>query len=257
MTNLPLISIITVSYNAISTIEKTICSVLAQTYSNIEYIIIDGGSTDGTVDIIKKYDDKLTYWVSEPDKGIYDAMNKGISYATGDLIGLINSDDWYADDVFQTIVKAYLISDRKTLLHGDIAYYKCGKITIYKPAMNLASFWYGTVVAHPTVFVPKCIYEEYGVFDRSYKIAADYDLLLRLFLQGVGYRYLSCVVTHMSDGGVSSVNMIAGYREVLRIALSAGIPPYKIYYAFYKKSLMAKLIYFKDALKCKKNCGKY
>ena len=93
-TNIPLITIITVSYNAVKTIEDTIVSVLGQTYNNIEYIIIDGGSTDGTLDIIKKYQDKITYWVSEPDKGIYDAMNKGIAKANGELIGIINSDDW-------------------------------------------------------------------------------------------------------------------------------------------------------------------
>lgn len=256
MENKVLISVVTVSYNAVSTIEQTILSVINQTYPNIEYIIIDGGSTDGTVDIIKKYKDKIAYWVSELDRGIYDAMNKGIRKSTGNVIGIINSDDWYADGVFQTIAKAYLASDHKTVLHGNVVYHKSGKETLYKPATNLALFWYGTVVAHPTVFVPKCIYDEYGAFNISYKIAADYDLLLRLFLQGVGYRYLSCNITHMSDGGMSSVNMIEGYREVLCIALSAGLPRYKVYYAFCKKSIMAMLVYLKDALKNKMHSGK-
>lgn len=250
------ISVITVCYNAVGTLEKTMQSVLGQTYPNIEYIIIDGGSTDGTVDIIGRYEDRIAYWVSEPDGGIYEAMNKGIERATGDIIGIINSDDWYEIDVFQLIADACIASNGKLVLHGDVAYHKYEKITVYKPAMDLSHFWYGTVVAHPTVFIPKCIYDEYGAFNTKYRIAADYDLLLRLFKQGVGYQYIPHIISHMSDGGVSSVNMIAGYREVLRIALSSEIPKYKAYYAFCKKSILAELVYLKDVLRSKICCGK-
>ena len=119
MNNIPLISIITVSYNAVKTIEDTILSVINQTYPNIEYIIIDGGSTDGTLDIIKKYQDKITYWVSEPDKGIYDAMNKGIAKANGELIGIINADDWYELDAVQNVVLEFN-NTRPAIYHGGL-----------------------------------------------------------------------------------------------------------------------------------------
>lgn len=117
MTNMIKVSIITVVYNGVKNIEQTIKSVLHQTYSNIEYIVIDGGSTDGSLDIIKKYSDSISYWVSEADKGIYDAMNKGISKATGDLIGIINSDDWYEPDAIMNMVTAY---EENTVLYGII-----------------------------------------------------------------------------------------------------------------------------------------
>lgn len=112
----PLVSIITVVFNGEKYLEQTILSVLNQTYSNIEYIIIDGGSSDATLDIINKYTDKIDYWVSEPDSGIYDAMNKGISLATGQLIGIINSDDWYELDAVEEIVRAY--KDGSTIIYG-------------------------------------------------------------------------------------------------------------------------------------------
>ena len=117
-----LISVITVSYNAVSTIEQTILSVINQTYSNIEYIIIDGGSTDGTIDIIRRYEDKIAYWVSEPDRGIYDAMNKGASKANGEYIAFLNSDDWYELDAVSIIAQ---FADGKTdLISGIIKLYK-------------------------------------------------------------------------------------------------------------------------------------
>lgn len=112
-----LISVITVSYNAVSTIEQTILSVINQTYSNIEYIIIDGGSTDGTIDIIRRYEDKIAYWVSEPDRGIYDAMNKGASKANGEYIAFLNSDDWYELDAVSIIAQ---FADGKTDLISGI-----------------------------------------------------------------------------------------------------------------------------------------
>lgn len=243
------ISVITVCYNAAETIERTIQSVLGQTYHDIEYIIIDGGSTDGTVDVIRKYADKIAYWTSEPDKGIYDAMNKGIRVATGDVVGIINSDDWYEKGTFQTIADVYAQSDGRVVLHGDIAYHKGEKVTMFKPASDLSRFWYGSVIGHPTVFVPRILYKECGAFDTRYKIAADYDLLLRFYLRDVEYRYIPQTISHMSDGGVSSRNMIAGYAEVLEIAWKSGLPKYKILYAYCWKSFVAELVYLKDALK--------
>lgn len=122
MSRAPLISVITVSYNAVTTIEQTILSVINQTYSNIEYIIIDGGSTDGTVDIIRKYADRIAYWVSEPDKGIYDAMNKGTKKANGEYIAFLNSDDWYELDAVSII--AQFADGKNDLISGIIKLYK-------------------------------------------------------------------------------------------------------------------------------------
>ena len=121
MSRAPLISVITVSYNAVTTIEQTILSVINQTYSNIEYIIIDGGSTDGTVDIIRKYADRIAYWVSEPDKGIYDAMNKGTKKANGEYIAFLNSDDWYELDAVSII--AQFADGKNDLISGIIKIY--------------------------------------------------------------------------------------------------------------------------------------
>mgnify|MGYP000302656355 FL=1 len=142
MKEFPLISVVTVSYNAIATIEQTILSVINQKYSAIEYIIIDGGSTDGTVDIIKKYEDKISYWVSERDNGIYDAMNKGIRHATGKIVGIINSDDWYEMDAFATVADLYLKKGDLYLYHGDIRYCLGKQETrVDSPNLNLSDFY--------------------------------------------------------------------------------------------------------------------
>lgn len=132
----PLVSIVTVSYNSADTIEQTIQSVTKQTYPNIEYIIIDGGSRDGTVEIIKRYQDKISFWISEPDMGIYDAMNKGISYAKGDYIGIINSDDWYELDAIEKIVSK--IKEDPIIIYGNMM---CEKEIpeLVKPARDLST----------------------------------------------------------------------------------------------------------------------
>ena len=204
MNNIPLISIITVSYNAVKTIEETILSVLNQTYHNIEYIIIDGGSTDGTIDIIKKYQDRISYWVSEPDKGIYDAMNKGIAKANGELIGIINSDDWYELDAVQNVVLEFN-NTRPAIYHGglnivkdDIVFY------ISKASIKIKRLKKGMVINHPATFVCKKIYDEIGVFSTSYKIASDYDFILRAFMKGYEFKSINKVLANFRIGGVST-----------------------------------------------------
>ncbi len=215
------ISIITVSYNAVKTIEQTIQSVVNQTYDNIEYIIIDGGSIDGTVDIIKKYEDNIAYWVSEPDKGIYDAMNKGINVATGDVIGIINSDDWYATShIIAEVVQMCDIHDCD-LVCGDMYYFdergnplnvnKC----ISKPM--LSELKKRMNIAHPTVFIKKNIYTKYGCFNTKYKVAADYDLMLRLSFAGVVAKYSPSVVVNFRLGGASSSDSFYIINEVAKI----------------------------------------
>jgi glycosyltransferase involved in cell wall biosynthesis len=199
--NNSLISIITVVYNGVATLEKTILSVINQTYKNIEYIIIDGGSTDGTIEIIKKYKDKLAYWVSESDKGIYDAMNKGIKKATGELIGIINSDDWYELDCLETIIKYKNINDDNTVLYGlirNITGQGCYEIYSCSP-----DYFFDKMPPHPTFFIPKPIYDKYGVFNIEYKYCSDYELLLRLKKQNINFYLIEKVLANFRIGGVS------------------------------------------------------
>lgn len=244
----PLISIITVSYNASKTIEDTIKSVINQTYDNIEYIIIDGGSTDGTVDIIKKYSNNITYWTSEPDNGIYDAMNKGIAFANGELIGIINSDDWYENGIIEHIVEYYLKSKTPKIFYGDLIkhYSVCVSKTI-KPHRPLNQFWMGTIIGHPTVFVSSIFYQKYGLFNPQYKISADYDLLVRMYKRNVDFEYIPHVISHMRVGGESDRHVILGYNEAFNIALNAGYPFYKVMYAYIRKifSLFYSKLFYK------------
>lgn len=199
MTNMIKVSIITVVYNGVKNIEQTIKSVLHQTYSNIEYIVIDGGSTDGSLDIIKKYSDSISYWVSEADKGIYDAMNKGISKATGDLIGIINSDDWYEPDAIMNMVTAY---EENTVLYGIIrTICNENEVSLYAPYPSLIK---RIMIPHPTCFIPKTIYSKYGLYELKYKSCADYHLVLRLYQLGVRFKVIERVIANFRVGGFSN-----------------------------------------------------
>ncbi|MDD2889025.1 MAG: glycosyltransferase family 2 protein [bacterium] len=207
------VSIITVSFNSKDFINHAIESVLSQTYKNIEYIIIDGGSTDDTIDIIKEYKDKITKFVSEPDNGIYDAMNKGLKMATGDIIGILNSDDFYADNsVIETVVKN-IKNKNADACWGDLFY--IDKENISKIVRNWKSSKYsknnfgkGWMPAHPTFFVKRWVYEKYGYFNLDFPISADYEIMLR-FLER--YKIKSCyiqkVLVKMRTGGNSNKNM--------------------------------------------------
>jgi glycosyltransferase len=208
------VSIITIVYNSQETLEQTIKSVLNQTYNNIEYIIIDGGSTDGSVDIIKKYEDHIAHWSSEADKGISDAFNKGLRYATGTLIGLINADDWYEIDAVETIVQNY--SDAYGVYCGNMSMIDAeGNVEkIRKSNYNRLSL--GMYIMHPTTFVKKEIYDCVGTFSDEYKLAMDYDLMLRI--DKAGYRFL-CInhkIACMRVGGVSC-DVKSSNKEALAI----------------------------------------
>jgi glycosyltransferase involved in cell wall biosynthesis len=180
-------------------------SVFAQTYTNIEYIIIDGGSTDETLDIITKYASKLALWISEKDQGIYDAMNKGIRLAQGELIGMINSGDYYEPDAVERIVEAYLQNKEYGIFHGNInllnedgTFFK-----LKKPNPDLSQFYKGMSIYHPTLFVRRDIYEKNGLYDINFKIAADFDFILRNYLAGTQFYYLDSVIANFKQDGVS------------------------------------------------------
>lgn len=214
------VSIITVAYNSVKTIEQTILSVLNQSYSNIEYIIIDGGSRDGTVNIIKKYSEKISYWISETDKGIYDAMNKGLDVASGDVIGIINSDDWYETNAVEVIVQYFKNNSELEGVCGDLLIHldfnKYNMIKVAHSSINLSNIREKMSIAHPTLFLKKSFYLTYGNFDPKYSIAADYELLLRAMLKGAKLGYIPFLIAHFRVGGASS-NQLKLLRDVIKI----------------------------------------
>jgi len=204
ISELPLITVITVVYNGAKYLEETIQSVINQTYPNVEYIIIDGGSRDGTIDIIRKYEDYVDYWVSEPDKGIYDAMNKGITLSTGELLGIINADDWYEANIFEVIIEKYKKSYKEAILHGDINIIKDENLFyVSKPKKNLSILKKGMIINHPSVFIPFKIYKKVGFFSIEYKIASDWDFMLRCYMHNINFFYLNIVISNFRLGGVS------------------------------------------------------
>ncbi|GAB1536524.1 glycosyltransferase family 2 protein [Geovibrio sp. ADMFC3] len=214
------ISIITAVWNNRETIRDAIESVLSQTYKNIEYVVVDGGSTDGTVDVIKSYGDKVTKFVSEKDKGIYDALNKGVNMATGDVIGFLHSDDVFADE--NSVAKiAEAFRKNTDGVYSDLVY------TLKKDTSKVLRFWkscdftpkllsHGWMPAHPTLYFRREVYERFGMFDLNFRIAADYDFILRVFTSGINTVYIPEVLYKMRLGGASNKslkNIIRKSRE--------------------------------------------
>lgn len=217
--NNPLISVVTVAYNAVATIERTILSVINQTYPNIEYIIIDGGSTDGTVDIIKKYKDKIAYWVSEPDKGIYDAMNKGISVATGEWINFMNAGDcFYNNDVVKNIL-IERISLKTHVIYGDnIRLYNSGKKE-YHHAYSINVINRKIVGCHQSIFV-SLLNKKDVYFNTDYKLCADYNQIYGLYVKygRSAFVYKSIpIAVYEFEGGISAVSKSKCIKEKMAI----------------------------------------
>lgn len=207
------VSIITVCYNAASTIEDTIQSVLGQTYGNIEYVIIDGGSSDGTQSIIEKYRDKIDYYQSEPDGGIYFGMNKGISACTGDFVGILNADDIYASkDVLETVVNC-IKTENVNSVYGDLVYVSetdLNKVVRTWVSGNYYrnSFLKGWMPPHPTFFVKREFYNQLGCFNTKFRIAADYELMLRfLYKNKLSVGYVPQTLIKMRTGGASNSSL--------------------------------------------------
>lgn len=207
------ISIVTVVYNNETTISQCIESVLNQSYPNIEYILIDGNSTDGTIDIVNQYQDKIDKIVSEPDKGIYDAMNKGLKLCSGDIIGILNSDDFYANnDIISNVVSTIKEFDVDAV-YGNLKYVDPVDTKKVKRFWKSASFKrnkfeYGWMPPHPTFFVKKVVYDKYGYFNLELKSAADYEIMLRfLYKHKIQVKYIDEVLTIMRDGGNSNSSL--------------------------------------------------
>lgn len=209
----PRVSVITTVYNAADTIESTILSVLHQSYPNIEYIIVDGGSTDGTLAIIEQYKDRIARVVSECDKGIADGFNKGIAMATGEWIGMINADDWYAANAIETIIDNITSAD-------DVC---CGNLVLvgdngYQQMKNSKVSWlnFGMYIMHPTCFVRAAVYRQIGVYDISLKIAMDFDMFLRIRAEGYRIKYVNELIAYMNTGGVSR-DVVKMHNEELTV----------------------------------------
>lgn len=207
------ITIITVCYNSAATIEKTILSVAQQSYTNIEYIIVDGNSKDTTLAIVKKHSNKITKWISEPDKGLYDAMNKGIALATGDFIGILNSDDTFYSDTVIAEVVAFHAKNNIDASIGNIVQHKAnGKIVrLYSSkSWTPEKLKIGFMPPHPSIFFRKELFEKYGVYDLGFRIGADYELIARFFLKNkISWKYSGITTTAMLVGGLSSSGRIS------------------------------------------------
>lgn len=240
------ITIITVCYNSASHIEDAINSVADQDYQEIEHIVIDGNSDDGTQQILDKYSHKIADWISEPDCGIYDAMNKGIKKATGDVIGILNSDDFYFDNhVITKVAKSF--SDGETdAVFGDLIFVDPTDLsrtvrTYSSNNWHPDKFAKGYMPAHPTFFVRRKFYAKYGIFETDYKIAADYEMLIRLlYVHRLNYTYLPLKMVKMRKGGVSSngikSNIILN-SEIVKACRKHGIKTnaLKIYPKYFNK----------------------
>ena len=207
----PRISIITVAFNAQNTIERCINSVLRQKFKKFEYIIIDGGSTDNTCKIISNYRNNIDVFISEPDNGIYDAMNKGIALATGDVVGTVNADDYYADDdVLNSIAKVFAGQDT-SILYGDLDYVDQSDKIIRKWRSGTYSrgvFNWGWMPPHPTFYCKKILFDRLGAYKLDYGSAGDYELMLRfIHLNNNNAYYLNKVLIKMVIGGVSNKSL--------------------------------------------------
>ena len=211
-----MISIITATFNSAKTLKDTIQSVLRQTNKDFEYLIIDGGSTDETIDIVKSYESEFSgrlKWVSEKDQGIYDAMNKGIKMASGDVVGILNSDDYFtSDDILQTVDNAFK-SHEIDAIYGDIHFIRDGnpqKCIRYYSSRMFTPFWlrFGFMPAHPSFYCKREVFERAGLYSLDYKIGADYEMMVRLFKKyKIVSRYINKDFVTMRTGGASNNNV--------------------------------------------------
>jgi glycosyltransferase involved in cell wall biosynthesis len=226
------VSIITVCFNSVATIRDTIDSVLAQDFDDLQYLVIDGGSSDGTMDIVRGYGDNIDVVVSEPDHGIYDAMNKGIELATGDVVGLLNSDDIYAYDSVLSELVELMVSSGSDTVFADLAIVDADNfervIRHYDSSkFNTGRLAYGWMPAHPTFMVKRELYVKHGGFLTDYQIAADFEMVARLLhTAAASYAYLPVVAVKMRSGGISTRGLKSSCilnREIVRACRANGI----------------------------------
>jgi glycosyltransferase involved in cell wall biosynthesis len=225
------ISIITVCYNSATTIKDTLSSVSDQSYDGIEHIVIDGGSSDGTIDLIKQYGKRVSKFFSGPDRGIYDAMNKGLKLATGDYVACLNSDDFYSGNAVIQRVVAAIQETASDVIFGDLSYVQKEdpkqRVRYWKSQMfEPGSFMRGFAPPHPTFFIKRKLLDELGGFDLSYSLAADFDLMFRaLEIKKYTSTYMPLELTRMRTGGATNIslkNIIRQNQEILRCLRAHG-----------------------------------
>ena len=221
----PLISIITVVYNGAEHLEETIQSVLEQTYPHVEYIVVDGGSTDGSVEIIRSYDAAIDWWVSEPDKGIYQAMNKGLARASGDLINFLNADDYLLPESLKHVATACQEEQADVYYGNQLFLWEVNGERLHKRCIpNLQLMEKKMGLFHQACFVRRAVFEELGAFDESFSIAGDYEFMLRAFLAKSRFAHVNAYLSAFRLGGKSASykRYIEGYRIQKRYQLPYG-----------------------------------
>jgi glycosyltransferase involved in cell wall biosynthesis len=238
------VSIITVVYNGVTTLRDCIESILGQTYADIEYIIVDGGSTDGTVALVQEYGPKIARFISEPDRGLYDAMNKGIALATGDVIGLLNADDFYRHNNVITNAVATFEGTNSDAVYGDMLYVDRTDTALVRRYWrsgnyHTGAFLWGWMPGHLSFFARKRVYDQYGLFRLDLGSAADYELMLRfIHKHGISLAYMNETTIVMREGGVSNgslKNWLRGNQQDRRAWQINGLKPY--FFTLYLKPL--------------------
>jgi glycosyltransferase involved in cell wall biosynthesis len=239
--NLPIVSIITVCLNNAASLEKTIQSVISQSYPNIEYIIIDGGSTDATCEVIKKYEPYIKYWVSESDRGISDAFNKGVSQATGDFIAFLNSDDRYlSEQSLQRLVEA---SPEADVVYGGIKYQRAYKPERFPQQIDDSSYWLRGSIPHQAALTSRKMFDAVGIFDCRLKYTMDYDFYCRGYSLGFRFKALPELITLVGCNGISAREWKKQLDEIYSIQTNMSFPyPRKLFY--YWKRLIRMGIYY-------------
>jgi len=207
------ISIITVCHNAESTIKDCIESVKSQNYTNLEYIVIDGGSTDKTINIVNNYAHYVNYFISEPDRGIYDAMNKGINLATGDIVGMLNADDYFADNSVLSNIADAFGKYNADIIYGDLDYINAKGLVVRKwrsGQISRRKLEFGWMPPHPTFYCKRYLFKQFGPYRLDYGTAADYELMIRyLYINKLTVHYLKKIIIKMKLGGKSNKNITA------------------------------------------------
>lgn len=222
-----LLTVITVAFNAAATLSRTIDSIAAQTYPNLEYIVVDGGSTDGTVELLRQRAVDIELWLSEPDRGISDAFNKGIALARGEFIAIVNSDDWIEPEHMARAVE-HLRRSGADFAFGDLVVHDSEGDAAYgiagDPAYGRRILHAMPDINHPSVVCRREVYERYGLYDRDLRIAMDYEWLLRIHLRGARGEYVPGLTSHMFGGGVSQLHGRRALAEVRDVSIRYGYP---------------------------------